>query len=261
MAATLSDIAFIAPDAPLTLVDSVNAVWKLDANIRVVDGGSLMLHGTAIGGDVNELRLKSENTLDPNAFVEIRADYGQIDIQSTKITSWDSAANGPDTEYEVFGRAYVRARSRLSVDGTPLESRMDITSSDIGYLGYDGSEAYGISLKVVGDPGPGFELFEQADIYGDIRDSYIHHNYYGIYSFGAYGAVWSGNEVAFNVVYGIDPHDDSDWLLIENNFVHHNGSHGIIGSKRTDHLTIRNNMSSYNGTGHGIMLHQEATTV
>ena len=95
VAATLSDIAFIAPHAPLTLVDSVNAVWKLDANIRVVDGGSLMLHGTAIGGDVNELRLKSENTLDPNAFVEIRADYGQIDIQSTKITSWDSAVQRP----------------------------------------------------------------------------------------------------------------------------------------------------------------------
>lgn len=255
--ATLSDIKFALPNAPLELIDPQNAIWKLDADIRVTVGGTLELHGTSAGGDVNQLRLRSENNSSSDATVEIRADYGNIDILSTEITSWDSAVNGPDTEYATFQRAFIRARSRLAADGvTPLESRMDIVDSHLHHLGYAGSEAYGVSYKVVGDPGPNFELYDQVDVYGDIVDSHIHHNYFGMYSYGAFGMQITGNEVDNNVVYGLDPHDDSDSLTIENNFTHDNGSHGIICSKRCDTLVIRNNNSSDNG-GNGIMLHRQ----
>ncbi len=88
------------------------------------------------------------------------------------------------------------------------------------------------------------------------QNNSIHHNYFGIYTYGHFGGVWTDNEVAHNVVYGIDPHDDSDSLIIENNYTHHNGTHGIICSKRCDNLTIRNNVSTNNG-GNGIMLHRE----
>ncbi len=58
-----------------------------------------------------------------------------------------------------------------------------------------------------------------------------------------------------NVGYGFDPHDDSDYLVIENNNVHHNGWHGIIASQRCNNTIIRNNTSWNNGKN-GIMLHR-----
>ena len=260
--ATLSNIKAAVLNVPLTLVDPVNKIWKLDATVIVTNGGKLVLHGSSLGGDVNELRLRSENSTAAGSIIEIRADYGTIDINSTKILSWNNAANGglggPDTEYGTFKRSFIRARSKLAADGvTRLESRMDIANSDISYLGYHGAEAYGLSWKVIGTPGANNELFDKVDVYGNIVNNYIHHLYFGVYTFGAYGMLMSGNEVAYNVGYGLDPHDDSDFLIIENNYVHHNGNHGIIASKRCNNVIIRNNISSFNN-GHGIMLHRNS---
>src|ERR1044071_6315797 len=89
--ATLSDIKAALPNAPLDLIDSANAVWLLRANLQVEDGSVLLLHGTAAGGDVNEFRLQSDNSSASNSFVSVNADWGGIDIKSTRITSWDSA--------------------------------------------------------------------------------------------------------------------------------------------------------------------------
>jgi len=137
---------------------------------------------------------------------------------------------------------------------------MDVIDSEVAYLGYDApgseiqhqgitGESYGLVWKVRDD------LFDQVDVHGDIGNSTIHHNYFGMYSYGAYGMHIVNNEFYENVQYGLDPHDDSDSLVIEGNNVHHNGRHGIICSKRCDNLLIRYNRSSYNA-GHGIVLHQ-----
>ena len=67
-------------------------------------GAKLVLHGSPVGGDVDELRLKSNN-LSGNTFIMVRADWGTVDIDSTKITSWDESASGPDTKYAQYGRA------------------------------------------------------------------------------------------------------------------------------------------------------------
>jgi poly(beta-D-mannuronate) C5 epimerase len=266
---SLSAIKAAVPSAPLTLVDANNAIWYLAANLFVENGAKLELHGPALGGDVAELRLKSENTSAANAFVEIRADWGWLDIRHTKITSWDSAVNGPDTETKTYRRAYVRARSTLEPDGvTAHESRMDIINSEICYLGSKNTEAYGLTWKVVDTtaqylpPGSTNTLHDLVKVYGDILNSYIHHNFFGVYTYGHYGGHWATNEVAYNAAYGFDPHDDSDHLVIESNNVHHNGWHGIIASKRCDNGVIRNNISWNNGLdltdphGNGIMLHR-----
>jgi parallel beta-helix repeat protein len=94
-----------------------------------------------------------------------------------------------------------------------------------------------------------------VDVVGSVTGSRIHHNYFGVYSHGGYGIVYQDNEVDHNVQYGIDPHDDSDHLLIADNFVHDNGNHGIICSQRCDNLAIRNNRTVANA-GNGIMLHR-----
>jgi len=218
-------------------------------------GATLVLNGTAVGGDVNELRLQSNNSSAAGSFVYLRADWGNVSISHTKITSWDAATNNPDTEYATHGRSYINVRSQLDPDGvTAHESRMDILDSDIGYLGYNASESYGLTWKVAGSS-PG--LYDKVNVLGDIKNSKIHHNYFGVYTYGAYGMAITDNQVYNNIQYGVDPHDDSDSLTIDHNDVHHNGNHGIICSQRCDHLTIRNNESHHN-TGVGIMFHRNA---
>jgi poly(beta-D-mannuronate) C5 epimerase len=267
--ATLSDIKAAVPSAPLTLVDPVNLIWYLGANLFVENGAKLNLYGPAIGGDVAELRLKSDNTSAANAYIEVRADWGWLDIRDTKVISWDNAVSGPDLETDTFRRSYIRARSTLDPDGvTAHESRMDVVNSEIAYLGSHNTEAYGVSWKVVDTtaaylpPGSTNTLFDLVNVYGDILNSHLHHNYFGMYSYGHHGGIWATNEVNDNIAYGFDPHDDSDYLVIEGNNVHHNGWHGIIASKRCDSGVMRNNVTWNNGLdlanphGHGIMLHR-----
>jgi parallel beta-helix repeat protein len=69
--------------------------------------------------------------------------------------------------------------------------------------------------------------------------------------------LWRGNEFYENVRYGLDPHDDSNGFLVENNTAHNNGTHGIIFSKRCMYNTVRNNVS-YDNKLHGIMLHEKS---
>jgi len=262
--ATLTDIKNALPNAPLDLVDAANQVWLLRANLFITDGSTLILHGSAAGGDVNEFRLQSNNSSASNSFVNVTADHGEIDINDVHILSWDSAVNGPDTEYQAMGRAFIRVRAKLASDGvTPLESRMNILNSDISYLGFDASESYGLSWKVIGThPDPSKSIFDVVNVYGNIISNRIHDSFWGVYSYGLEGGQWLNNEIDHNAGYGFDPHDDSDHLVIEGNNVHHNGgvargTHGIIASRRCDHLVIRNNRSWANAEN-GIMLHRHS---
>jgi parallel beta-helix repeat protein len=257
--ATLSDVRTAVPKAPLEQVSP--GVWHLRANLVVENGARLALYGTKIGGDCNELRLQSNNNGTNNAYVYLSADWGTLDIRSTKIISWDAEANGPDMEYGALRRAYVRIRSKLDSNTlAALESRMDIIDSDVGYLGSHDAEAYGLVWKVLEDKyyrpyGHTTNLFKIVNVYGNILRSRLHHNYFGMYSYGSYGQQMIDNEVDHNIGYGFDPHDDSDYLVIERNNVHHNGTHGIIASQRCNNIIIRNNISWNNGHN-GIMLHR-----
>src|SRR6059058_4918921 len=62
--ATLSDIKAALPKVPLTQV--APGVWHLRAELQADNGARLVLHGTKLGGDVNQLRLQSNNTFDTN---------------------------------------------------------------------------------------------------------------------------------------------------------------------------------------------------
>jgi parallel beta-helix repeat protein len=279
--ATLTSIANALPNAPLFLVDPVNHIWFLKTNLILDQGATLNLHGTAIGGDVDQLRLLSDNVAGPNAIVKIDADWGDIDIRHTAITSWDEAANngagGPDTEVTTYGRAFIQARSTLAADGvTAHESRMDIDSSDIGYLGYHNEESYGLSWKVDGDPGaaatdadgnPTFQLYQLVHVYGNVTNNHIHNMYFGAYTFGSLNQQFLNNESDHNFGYGLDFHDNTDQLLVQNNYVHDNGAidpsllfltyDGIIASKRCAHVQFLDNISQ-NNAGVGLFLHFES---
>ncbi|MEW5853746.1 MAG: right-handed parallel beta-helix repeat-containing protein [Myxococcota bacterium] len=250
MGCTPSEMADVVPEGALTTVPGLPGVWMLRANVVLREGATLLLHGPRAGGDVEELRLLST----PAGFISIQAAWGAVDIQGTRVTSWDETAGVPDLLHE-DGRAFISVRSFLQ-DEQPRESRMDIRDSDVGYLGHFDDSAYGLAWRVsgTGDSGEDSPVFDEVEVRGVVLSSRIHHNYMGGYMWGASCMEWVGNEVAHNAVYGIDPHDNSDRLLIADNLVHHNGTHGIICSKNCDHLVIRNNTSSFNGR-HGIMLH------
>jgi parallel beta-helix repeat protein len=133
---------------------------------------------------------------------------------------------------------------------------MDILNSEVQYLGYEASERYGLSWKANGD-------LALLDVLGNVKNSTIHHNHYGVYSFGLQGGEWTGNQVHDNLGYGFDAHDHSDDLVIDGNTVNNNGlvdakgKHGIILSESCLNAQITNNTANGNG-GNGIMLHNFA---
>lgn len=238
-AVTLSSLKAAHPGLPLQRVDRAKQVWLLGASILLADGARLTLNGSKAGGDVDELRLKSDNQPAPGNVVSITADYGSIDIRSTRVIGWDTVAGAPDAEYGQYGRAFLRARSRLATDRVRrLESRMDVIDSEIAYLGSSASEAYGLVWKVSATDN---YIFGLVRVRGNLIDSRLHHNFYGAYSFGAHRSTWRNNEVHHNVVYGLAPHNHSNGMTIENNRIHHNGSHGVMLYNQCDHAVLRGN--------------------
>lgn len=46
------------------------------------------------------------------------------------------------------------------------------------------------------------DVFDKVNVYGDITGSDIHNMYYGMYSYGHLGGVWTDNEMHDNHEYG-----------------------------------------------------------
>lgn len=251
---TLGDLDRLTT-APVSRVAGLDATWLVGANIRLERGARLVLRGAVAGGDVDEVRLVSNNDGSLNATVSLRAEWGAIVIDHTRVTSWDVPADGPDTD-PTNGRSFIHVRSFLDADGsTPRESRMDVAASDVGYLGHDASEAHGLVWNVAGSS-PG--LYDQVEVRGDVTGNRIHDNDVGISTHGAGGMVIVDNEVDHNTASGIDAHEGSDGLAIERNRAHDNGSHGIACSQRCTDIVIRGNTIEANA-GNGVLLHRQVS--
>lgn len=211
-------------------------VWFLKANLSIRSGVSLDLSSN----EVTWLKMQST----PKNQVNIQAYNGTITIKGVKITSWDEEKDTYDTNIE-DKRSYILVKNG---------SRMEIYDSELSYLGYSRelspeTSPYGVSWRM--PP----QNYSSSLLTGEVINSKFHHNYFGVYTFGATGMLWRGNEFYENIRYGFDPHDDSNGFLIENNIAHNNGTHGFIISKRCMYNTFRNNIS-YNNKLHGIMLHE-----
>jgi parallel beta-helix repeat protein len=200
--------------------------WLLGANLRVEAGAELRIAAP----ETRWLKLSS----DDERFVSIKALGGWLTFADTCVSSWDMARGNYD-EQQAGGRSFVLAR-----DG----GRLEIERSDMRYLGYDGPESYGIAWRTEGTT-------------GKIVDSFVSHNYYGIYSFEVDSLLIRGNEVAHNLMYGIDPHTRSTRLVIEGNVAHHNGKHGIILAEECSDGIVRGNVA-YDNLHHGIVLYQRS---
>jgi poly(beta-D-mannuronate) C5 epimerase len=193
------------------------------------------------------------------------ATSGTIDITGVTVTSWNGT--GPDTDLTVptggtRGRAFVRAVSFME-GGTPRPSTLNIVNSDLGFLGYNAAESYGVSYKARGCGATTSTICDVLDVLGKQTGSTFHDNYIGTYTWGAKDMLFDHNVYTKNKSYGLDPHDDSDYLTITNNTFSENGNHGLICFQRCDHLTITGNTSRHNTSAtaetHGIMLHRGVT--
>lgn len=235
--------------------------WIFTSDVYVYTGVKLELHKES---GCSAMRLKSDDT----KFIELRAHGGWLSMLNTELSSWDEDEGGYQTNYSA-PRSYVTAISETLEDPAEDclghakndvgEARMDIINSEVHHLGYHGTEAYGITYKVRGfcKDLSNEHIFDSVNVRGDIRFSNLHHNYFGMYSYGHQDGLWEYNLMHHNAKYGFDPHDDSDNLRIHNNVVWENGDHGIIASKRCNDVSIQNNVV-YDNLNAGIMLHRSS---
>lgn len=218
-------------------------VWLLKASISVGRDVTLYFDGT----DVRWLKLYSAN----DYFTWIASFDGSMHIENVKISSWDPASESYDVT-TTDGRSFILARN---------SGRMDIMNAELAYLGYTSYGEYGRGYPFGGVYGVSWKIeggtFNKKIMAGNVTDSRIHHNQFGIYTFGTTGQVMRGNHVYNQIDYGFDPHDDSNHMIIEHNYAYDNGNHGIITSKRCFKNIIAHNTSSNNRL-HGIMLDQDS---
>ncbi len=118
---------------------------------------------------------------------------------------------------------------------------MDITNSEIAYLGYEAGYGAGrTGLRYEGGDG------------SIIKGNNIHDLWFALYTRETGGLVVEDNHVHNNGHYGLDPHTGTHDMIIRNNTVHDNGSTGIICSLDCYKIIIEDN-KVYNNTKWGIM--------
>lgn len=249
---TLADIqAGVSSDSPNHLLNLGNGIWQLNTSLSIGPGVTLNL--TPQDG-VTELRLRSEKnsttpsvTFDYTSFVFLRTYNGTINIDGIKLYSWDNAAQKVDEDYS-NGRAYLLAK---------YVAVLNIRNAEVSYLGSKDGESYGISWRDINDTAAPNLL--RTRVSGEVSNSNIHHNYYGIYTFQASDMLFQGNQFHHNVRYGFDPHDFTHNVLVEDNVAYNNGAHGFIISRGCNNFIIRrnkayDNFDSETSEAHGFML-------
>src|SRR5215213_11456883 len=200
---------------------SNNGVWLLNAGIVVADKATLYINST----DTTWLKINADGNTEH--IIEV---YGNLKIDSVKITSWNSKTNDyakipaydEDKEPELI--PYIKVEGEAT--GTT-----DITNSELAYLNY---------------------LSYYAGDGSVLKGNHIHDLWFGFYSKGVGDMIIEDNHVHDNTIYGLDPHTGTHDMTIRNNVVHGNGGIGIICSLDCYNITIEGN-EVYNNADSGIM--------
>jgi len=170
--------------------------------------------------------------------------FGSLKIDSVKIASWDPTTN----YYAITNGSRTGDITHL---GAPRPSiivennatgTIDITNSEIAYLGYEQGQHKG---------GSGLSYYYGGD--GSIiRNNDIHHVYFGLYTFGVGHMIIENNLIRNSGHYGLDPHTGTHDMIIRNNEVYDNkGGSGIICSLNCYNILIENN-KVHDNAGDGI---------
>lgn len=253
-----------------------NGVYDLDRVARLlghpeaferVDDGIFMARRPILLAPSAELVIRDEtlrlSMTPPSAFFY----HGNLHVVDATITSWDEGSGDSGRREEL-----VPERLELLGEQTPRPYLLGLRGSasyfaassfhGLGYQGHSGT--YGISFTAYGEAPEGRHdslahfigrlPWPRAVMVGNT----ISDCYYGLFTNRSGIVRVIGNEFVDNVVYGIDPHDYSDGLVIARNLVHRTRlKHGIIISREVDHARIVENISADNA-GSGIMLDRKS---
>jgi poly(beta-D-mannuronate) C5 epimerase len=173
---------------------------------------------------VRELRLAT----DPGVFVGGTGAAARFD--HVKVTSWDLRRQAPSEDVAAARPFVLYERA----------SRLDISDSELAYLGSDRIASYGVAWRLEGTT-------------GTVTNSVFHHCFFGAYTYGARDVVFRGNVFRDNAYYGLDPHDYSTGIVAEENEAYGNGSHGFIFSRFVTNGAVRGNRS-HDNAGNGIVM-------
>ncbi len=182
------------------------------------------------------------------------ASAGDFFIMNSEIIGWDEKNGSPA---ELTGKYNIFRPFITMWDGSELY----ISGSHVKNLGYSLSKSYGLTISTNDVIQEEFEE-EYGDLpppSGWIINSVFDRMYFGFYTYEAKNFALIGNTYRDNIVYGIDPHDRSEKLIIAYNDV--SGSkqkHGIIISRDVKDSFIIHN-SVHENKGSGIMLDRNST--
>lgn len=177
----------------------------------------VVLQGATLHVDraTRELRLSEER----GAFL---VNDGLMFITQTRVTGWRESAKAPATFKDANSfRPFI-----ISWGGAELY----IARSTLTSLGYEASKSFGVSISQY-SPNMDARLKRKRPT-GWIINSEFKDLYFGFYCYEADDIVVMNNHYKANVVYGIDPHDRSQRLIIAHNTVEDTKKkHGIIISR------------------------------
>lgn len=209
-----------------------NNTYTLKVPLYIAPKATLIVQGT--DAQRTQLRLSSNH----GAFISNR---GNLFAVNTSLVAWkDGAAHTykKSTEFRPFIVSWSASHTWMA-------------QSYIGHLGYAGAKSYGISLSANSNI---FKDNSKPRPKGRLVDNIFEGLYYGFYCYEADDIAIINNIYKDNIIYGIDPHDRSNRLIIAKNEAYGTKKkHGIIVSREVDHSFIFDNYSHHN-RGSGIMI-------
>ncbi|MDP3856990.1 MAG: mannuronan 5-epimerase AlgG [Stagnimonas sp.] len=202
--------------------ETAPGVYLLRMPLLIAKGATLHVDAT-----VKQLRLSEER----GAFV---VNSGQLFLTDTQLTAWRERENGPASF-----RDGAKFRPFITAWGG---SQTYIVNSRVASLGYAESKSYGVSISQYS---PSIvKQMAQPRPTGWLLNSEFVDLWYGFYCYEADDVVLLGNTYRDNIVYGIDPHDRSQRLVIARNVVHGTRKkHGIIVSREVNDSWVFENRS------------------
>ncbi len=201
------------------LKEESNGIWLLKANLFIDKNSTFTI------APYDAKWLKIQTPFGVNSL-------GNLIINSVKITSWDGNTGTYVSTNGTVPRPYL-------TEDNGFNGQMNITDSEIAYLGYNRFDKQGITY--IGGDG---SMLSGND---------IHDMWYGFYSAKRANITITDNHIHNNERFGIDPHTGTNHTIRNNTVNDIRNGIGIICSDHCSDILIEDNLV-YNTTRAGIML-------
>lgn len=204
--------------------------WILNANISVEDGATLFINSTY----ANWLMINSTAARAYSIVV-----YGNLIIDRTKISSWNSTSNTETALPDSANKSTPRGYLLMHWGGTGY---MNITNSNLSNLGFNSvKDTWGIAYY----SGSG-SILQNNSITSNFRGVYLTTN--------ASNLVVANNTIQNSSQHGLNLYKAKDTKILDNK-ISNNKEHGIFCTRECKNILIKSNRILDNGRN-GIVLNQ-----